>query len=107
MKNIAFSLALAAACLAGTPALAGDAKLVWNDLDLTTPAGKAELDRRIDAAAQRVCAPEAVTGSRITRRSAAASCLDEARSTIAAQVAAKTDHRRLAPRGGNAMADAR
>lgn len=96
MRYIKFSLALAAACLATNPALAADAKLAWGDLDLATEAGKAELDHRIEAAARQVCAPQAVTGSRIVRRNAPASCLAEARSTLAAQVAARLDRRVLA-----------
>jgi len=97
MANTGFTFALAAACMmAAPPAFAADAKLGWSDLDLTTAAGKAELDRRIDAAAQQVCAPEAVTGSRIAPRSPSASCLADAHQAIAEQVAARMDHNRVA-----------
>lgn len=96
MRNIAFAFTLAAACLAATPALAADAKLTWKDLDLTSEAGKAELDRRIDAAAQQVCAPQAVTGSRIVARTPAPACLAEAREQMTAQIAARTERDRRA-----------
>lgn len=98
MANTGFSIAIAAACMTAAPALAADAKLVWSDLDLTTAAGKAELDQRIDAAAQQVCAPEAVTGSRIVQRNPSASCLADARAAIAAQVSARLERRQLAAR---------
>lgn len=89
------SLAIAASILAATPALAADAKLVWKDLDLTTDAGKAELDSRIDAAAMQVCSPGAITGSRISR-GASATCLADARNAMKAQIAAKTAPGRVA-----------
>lgn len=89
------SLAIAASILAATPALAADAKLVWKDLDLTTDAGKAELDSRIDAAATQVCSAEAVTGTRIAR-GASPACLAEARDAIKARIAAKTAPGRVA-----------
>jgi UrcA family protein len=97
MRHFKLTLALAIACASATPALAADARLGWSDLDLATAAGKAELDRRIEAAAQQVCAPEAVTGSRIMPRSASASCLADARNAITAQVQARLDdHSRMA-----------
>lgn len=96
MRHFALTLAIAIAAASATPALAADARLAWNDLDLSTPAGKAELDSRIEAAAQQVCMPEAVTGSRIVRRNAAPSCLADARSAIAAQVQARIDRIRTA-----------
>jgi UrcA family protein len=105
MRTLGISLTLAAACLAATPAMAGDAKLAWSDLDLATDAGKVELDHRIDLAANAICAPQAITGSRLTKRSPSARCLAEARETLSAQVqakiAARNDSRRLA--AGNAM----
>jgi UrcA family protein len=91
MRKIAFGFTLAAACLAATPVLAGDAKVMFNDLDLSTQAGKTELDHRIEVAAQQVCKPEAMTGSRIVRDRPSQACLVNARSEIAAMVEAKTD----------------
>lgn len=96
MRNtIITSLALAATVLAATPALAADAKLTWKDLDLNTDAGKAELGRRIDAAAAQVCTTEPVTGSRLAHR-ATSSCLAEARAVITERIAAKTAPGRVA-----------
>ena len=110
MRNIAFALALAATGLVASPALAGDARIAWNDLDLTTESGKAELNRRIDLAAQELCAPRTVTGSIIARK-APASCLEEARSLIAAKIEAKTDKSSqfaaASPAGGAAAPEAR
>lgn len=106
MKTIAFSLGIAAACLAGSPAIAGEAKLTWNDLDLTTAAGKAELDTRIEAAAKQVCNSEPVTGSMIAHR-ATPRCLAEARDAITAQVTAKLGRGQFAVSSGGASADAR
>lgn len=106
MKTILFSLGIAAACLAANPALAGDAKLAWNDLDLTTAAGKAELDNRIEAAADRVCTSGPVTGSMISHR-ATPRCLADARDAIKAQVTAKLGKSQLATTGGGAKGEAR
>jgi UrcA family protein len=106
MRTIVFSLGIAAACLAVNPALAGEAELAWNDLDLTTAAGKAELDARIEAAAKQVCTSGPVTGSMITRR-ATPRCLADAREAIAARVTAKLGSGQLAVSGGGAASDAR
>ena len=106
MKTIAFSLGIAAACLAGTPAIAAEAKLTWRDLDLTTTAGKAELDNRIETAAQQLCTSEPVTGSRLAPP-ATPRCLAEARDVITARVNAKLDRSQLAAGRGNATADMR
>ena len=89
------SLAIAATVLAATPAFAADARLTWKDLDLSTDAGKAELDNRIEAAAQQVCTREAVTGTRITR-GATSSCLADARKAMTTLIAAKTGQNRVA-----------
>jgi UrcA family protein len=105
--SLARSFALAAACLAASPVLAADAKLVLRDLDLASDAGRAELDRRIEAAAQQVCAPEAVTGSRIAARKPSRSCLAEARDVMTAQIAEKTERNRLAADHGHATAGLR
>lgn len=90
MRNIVLSLALAGTCLAAGPALAAEARIAWNDLDLSTAAGKAELDRRIDAAARELCTHDAITGSRIAPKPSAR-CLADARGVISAKVAARTN----------------
>jgi UrcA family protein len=106
MRTLGYTFAIATACLAATPVLATDARLAWNDLDLNTEAGKAELGRRIDVAARTICAPRTVTGTIITRR-VTTRCLDDARSAIAAKVAAKTDRLRFAANAGGATTEAR
>ncbi len=106
MRKFGFSFALAAACLAANPALAADATFAWKDLDLNTDAGQAELGHRIDAAALQVCAPGAITGSRIMR-GPSARCVTEARTAITAHVAAKTGKARLAANGDTARSGAR
>ena len=105
-------IALTAAALAAiaplTPAIAADARIEWKDLDLTSDTGRAELERRVETAAQTICGPQAVTGSRIARRSGA-SCLATARSEINAQIAKRIDQTRLAKEGSSrpAVASAR
>lgn len=105
MRTILFSLGIAAACLAANPALAGEVKLAWKDLDLTTAAGKAELDSRIDAAAEQACTSEPATGSRLTH--ATPGCIADARQAITAQVTAKLGGSRFAASSGGASAEAR
>lgn len=59
-------MALAATCLIAAPALAEEGKaLRYNDLDLSTPAGKATLDKRIKITARKICAAQVLTGTRI------------------------------------------
>ena len=58
--NLARAAAIAAALLASVPAIAGGEKAVkvsYADLDLASAHGKAAFDRRIAAAAQRLCGP--------------------------------------------------
>jgi UrcA family protein len=101
MARNTVSSAIVAACLIATPALATEAKLVWSDLDLASTAGKAELERRIDAAAKKICAPQPVTGSMIVRRTPSPRCLADAHDMIDAQVAARIGHSRLAAGGSS------
>lgn len=105
MRTILFSLGIAAACLAANPALAGEVKLAWKDLDLTTAAGKAELDSRIDAAAEQACTSDPATGSRLTR--ATPGCIADARHAIIAQIAPRLGGSRFAATSGGAKGEAR
>jgi UrcA family protein len=106
MNRFTTSLILAAACLSA-PAFAGTASVAWKDLDLSSDAGKTELNRRIDAAAQAVCTHDPKTGTMISRKGSS-SCLNEARGIITAQIEAKRDASSLAAgRGRTASADAR
>lgn len=54
--------------LGSAPALAaGDSvTLRTSDLDLSSPAGRAELDKRIDRVASKMCSGEMTTGSNIS-----------------------------------------
>lgn len=58
----------------------------YNDLDLSTDAGKAELEKRIDAATRKACPGEAITGSRISSETARAECMVDVRRQIMARV---------------------
>ena len=59
LSNLARAAAIAAALLASVPAIAGakSVKVSYADLNLASMHGKAAFDRRIAAAAQRVCGP--------------------------------------------------
>lgn len=75
MKTLFASAALAAALLA-VPALAQEsARLTYTDLDLSTAAGAAELDARIETAARTVCRDNRLTGTRLVDPQ----CLEDAR----------------------------
>lgn len=101
MRNIALTLTIAAACLSATPALAGDARIAWNDLDLTTPAGRAELDRRVEVAAHELCTHDPVTGTLISKLPTKA-CLAEAHELIEKRLAARIGPERFAAATGGA-----
>lgn len=82
--KLPFALALALASAAIAPAaFAEEAKqLRFNDLDLDTPAGKAELTTRIDAIARTMCKAHESTGTRL----GAADCRREVRREALAKV---------------------
>ena len=56
-KSIVTLFAVPIVALLAAPAAARERSIIvsYADLDLTTPAGAAELDRRIEAAAEKVC----------------------------------------------------
>ena len=59
----------------------------YSDLDLSTAAGQAQLERRIDKAARSVCGvDDVITGSRVPSNEARL-CLEETRARVHAQVA--------------------
>jgi UrcA family protein len=96
MRNL-FTAAAAIAVIASTPiafvafapaAFADDTVLRYADLDLATPAGRVELDSRIDKAAHIACTNSQLTGTRIPSKPTER-CLTEARNQIAAQVDAR------------------
>jgi UrcA family protein len=61
MRTILSSLALAAVAIAAVPAQAEEVtmRVAFDDLDLTTRMGKAELNARLSDAADEACAPSA------------------------------------------------
>ena len=95
---MSFKLATAVACsfgLLSTPAFAGEpgyvpsATVTFSDLNLSTPEGQAELERRIDTAARAMCDVDRIsTGTRIKSR-AAKQCYKTALKSTKEQVSAK------------------
>ena len=83
--------AILAAALAATafavPAAADTVAVKYSDLDLSTPAGQASLERRINNAAKSICgADSTIVGSRIPTDDAR-QCMESAKSRVHAQVA--------------------
>jgi UrcA family protein len=85
MRITILSLMLTAAGVALTPAMAAaetqqrTTGVVYRDLDLSTDAGRAELDSRIERAAKQVCGmDESIVGTRIRSRDAYA-CYTQAK----------------------------
>lgn len=94
MKTFAIAAASFGLVLTSTPAFAAatngsEAQLSYDDLDLSTPEGQRELDRRIDKLAKAVCgADEGITGSRLKGQSSATrKCVKEARASAKQQMA--------------------
>lgn len=82
------ALAAALSLTAPAAALAQDgraqsASVNWDDLDVTTPAGAAELDTRINAAARRACRGVRATG---TNMSQTAFCRSQIKQTVVGQM---------------------
>jgi UrcA family protein len=101
-------LALAALSLAGvsTPAAAETMSVAvqYSDLDLSSPAGLAALERRIEAAAKRICVPIPVRSS--LSNPTRSSCVRQAMASVQAQVARIVDNNRmLALSGGGQLRD--
>ncbi len=87
MPRMILAAALAAAAFA--PAvMAGTAQVHLNDLDLSTEAGRTELNARIDKAAAAVCTTQVRTGTILNER-VNRSCVTETRARIEQQVAAR------------------
>lgn len=92
MKSPALALmATIGALFVAQPALAAAIDVSYEDLDLTTEAGKKELDQRIDRAAKQVCGlNEKTVGTRIPDREAK-KCIKQAHRDIAKQLATLTN----------------
>lgn len=91
-SKLALALTTFAPALAfGLAAEAGAAGVAfrYNDLDLGTEAGRAELEKRIDSAMRAACPDETITGSRITVSGARAECMAEVRRQINARMASR------------------
>jgi UrcA family protein len=90
MRSRITLIALAAsAALAGSlPAGAATAELTWKDLDLTTEAGRTELDRRVEAVALKACKRDRMTGSNM-RKAPSAQCVSDAKAQLRAKLSAK------------------
>lgn len=112
MRTFGFIFAAAAASaltFAVAPAaMAADGQVSWKGLDLTSDAGRAELDTRIEAAARTICDNGAVTGSRLNR-GPSRNCLATARGEIRGQLARKLPATALASTapGGGSNSEAR
>lgn len=78
---------LAALAFAGSPALAKTENVRFNDLNLNSAAGQETMARRINQAAQRVCAIDEPTGSRIKMPREQRKCIARAQREARAQLA--------------------
>jgi len=88
LASLAAALIVAPVLAIAGSASAGEARIAWRDLDLSSAAGAAALDARIDAAARRMC-----RGGRIGDRAAChAAIRDEAVSLLPG--AARVDYAR-------------
>jgi UrcA family protein len=89
------TLALAAA-LAIVPAAAFAAsqsvEVKYDDLDLSTPKGQAQLDKRIEHAATQVCTTHGIVTGSIRSTSRDETCYQDALAKLKARVAALTSH---------------
>ncbi len=90
MNRFRLAATIAALSLSlGAPAMAETAKLRYDDLDLASPAGQAELASRIDAVAAKACPMEGVTGSRLPQREERQACIAEVKRQIQTRLAGK------------------
>lgn len=93
MKTLLTTLAVAAFAVAA-PAVAQNARLGFSDLDVSTPAGRAELGTRIDNAARQFCTGQRTTGSRMVSRE----CVEDATTEIVEKLPAHLRQAYLAHR---------
>lgn len=84
-----WTIAIIAALTAASAATAQEptAQIRFADLDLASPAGQAELERRIDGATRKVCRSQTRLGSRIPDNFERARCLAEVRQQVNDQLA--------------------
>ena len=93
IRSAILTAALGAALLA-TPVLAEtpNASIRTSDLNLATPAGQEQLDRRIDAAARTMCGISDIRTGTILQGNKQKQCFEHARVTAHQQVAAQLAH---------------
>jgi UrcA family protein len=82
-KTLASTIALALLG-AASGAQAQTAEIRYADLDLSSPAGQAAFERRVEGAARRVCEVPAPIGSRAVYRIEEGRCKAEVRQQVAA-----------------------
>ncbi|MFM5948892.1 MAG: UrcA family protein [Novosphingobium sp.] len=80
--------AIALTLLGAGAAQAGTANVRYADLNLRSAAGQAELDRRIESAARRVCEIAPLADSRIADRSERNRCKADVRAQVTAALPA-------------------
>jgi len=95
MRKSLIALATASIAFAATPAFAGSVSIQYRDLNLNSAEGQQKLERRIDAAARKVCQVDDHTmGSRI-RDQKAVTCYRQAKKQAAEQMAVVVEDQRL------------
>lgn len=101
VHSFVVTLASAGALLASGPAFAGEpvARVAYDDLQLTSPAGQAELEKRITKAAWRVCMFDANGDLRTSEQHAA--CYRTAQRSADVRVAQIVAEYRLAAEASN------
>lgn len=83
------TLALAAAMMmVPASAFASTVELKYDDLDLSTPQGMAQLDKRVDRAAKQVCTSHQITTGSIRSTNVDQKCYKEALAKLKDQLAA-------------------
>lgn len=86
------TLALAAAiAIMPASAFAASVELKYDDLDLSTAAGQAELSKRVDDAARQVCSANAVKTGTILRSKAENECYRDTREKLRERFAALSE----------------
>lgn len=96
---IILAAAIGAATLS-SPVLAADTLAIkTSDLDLSTPAGQAQLERRVTRAAREACGMDDVrTGTNLPSKNARA-CFEQAKTTAMRQVNERVATAEASPRG--------
>jgi len=78
---------LGSATVFAAPALAETVGVKYSDLDLSTEAGQAKLEQRIESAARTACGMGEIRTGRFTPSTAQRQCLRETKATVGERVA--------------------